>query len=155
MESKFYFPLRPTPQSQLLGTVLYVFLEIVSVCSSMYMYISHLLIRSEHSKETDLYLALFTSLYVLGIICSLAPFDSIIYLTDPLLISLVFSNLFSVTKGSGESYFECVSELSPNLISSDTFPPTMEHEIHIFLQFNALNSNSLALIYDNQREGPF
>lgn len=65
----------------------------------------------------------------------LAPFGSIIYLTDPLLIALVFSNL-SVTKGSGESYFECVSELSPNLISSDTFPPMMEHEIHIFLQFN-------------------
>lgn len=149
MESKFYFPLKPTPQSQLLGTVLYVFLEIVSVCSGMYIYISHLLKRSEHSKETALYLALFTSLYVLGIICSLAPFDSIIYLTDPLLIALVFSNLFSVTKGSGESYFECVSGLS------HTFPSTMEHEIHIFLQFNALNSNSLALIYDNQREGLF
>ena len=28
-----------------------------------------------------------------------------------LLIALVFSNLFSVTKGSGESYFECVSGL--------------------------------------------
>lgn len=155
MESKFYFPLRPTPQSQLLGTVLYVFLEIVSVCSSMYIYISHLLIRSEHSKETDLYLALFTSLYVLGIICSLAPFDSIIYLTDLLLIALVFSNLFFCYKRLLWILLWMCLKLSPKLISSDTFPPTMEHEIHIFLQFNVLNFNSLALIYDNQREGPF
>lgn len=83
---------------------------------------------------------LFSSLYVLGIICSLCSLCLIIYLTDPLLIALVFSESFSVTKGSGESYFECVSELSPKLdFIRYILTSMMEHEIHIFLQFNALN----------------